>query len=108
MKVLKFKHAIVLLILAASFVKPAHAAEELSSARIRILEVTPPSGATIDEHTVIRAKIEYEIKNFKPDSGRYIATVLFDSTTRRLVIALPVKVKLAIEPESCRSNILYR
>jgi hypothetical protein len=79
MKVFFFKSAIVFLIFTASFLKPVNAADELSAVQIRILEISPPSGATIDEQTIIRAKLEYKIKDFRPDSSQYTATVQFDT-----------------------------
>ena len=92
MKAIIFKHTIVLLILTVSFMNPAHAAGEFSSAQIKLLEITPPSGATIDEYTVIRAKLWYEIKDFKSDSGRYIARALFDSTTPNRFVSVSQKI----------------
>ena len=92
MKVPIFKYAIVLLIIVASVVNPAHAVDEFPSARIRILEITPPSGATIDEHTVIRAKLWYEINGFRSDSDRYMATAMFDSTAPNKFVMVSKKV----------------
>jgi hypothetical protein len=88
MKVFFFKFAIVFIIFTISFLKPANAAGELSAAQIRILEITPPSSATIDEQTVIRAKLEYEIKDFRPDSSQYTVMVQFDAATPNTVFSV--------------------
>jgi hypothetical protein len=81
MRMLLLKCVIPLAILVAGCAKPAPSPVEFSSARIHLIEITPPSGATVDEHTVIRTKLRYEIEGFKPDPGRYRARIMFDSTT---------------------------